>query len=182
MEVKGLALIPMKDYVTSNFKARYQEWINALSPEAQAIVTNPLASSWYPLQTALIEPTQKICSLFHQGSEQGAWQLGRFSADHALKGIYSFFVKLGSPGFIASRGSRIICQYYQPCEIKVIENRPKLVILHMTRFEQPNRLVELRIGGWMERAIEISGKKSAVKITRSLVDGESVTEYIVDWE
>jgi hypothetical protein len=36
--------------------------------------------------------------------------MGRYSAEHALKGIYSIFVKLGSPGFIVSRGSRIMSQ------------------------------------------------------------------------
>jgi hypothetical protein len=143
---------------------------------------NPLASSWYSLQSAVIEPTQKICTLFHNGNEQGAWELGRFSADHSLRGIYSMFVKLGSPGFIVSRGSRIISQYYRPCEMKIIENQSRRARVQITRFEEPSRLVEMRIAGWMERAIELSGKRPTIKIAQSMSNGDSVTDYEVEWE
>ena len=182
MEVKGIAIIPMRDYVRSNFSSRYQEWLGSLSLAAQNIVNNPLTSSWYPLQSALVEPTQKICALFHDGSEEGAWQLGRFSADHALKGIYSIFVKFGSPGFIVSRGSRVINQYYRPCEMKVAENRSGRATVQIVQFSEPSRLIEMRIGGWMERAIELSGNRPVTQITRTMAGGDAITEYSVEWK
>ncbi len=182
MEVKGIAITPMRDYVKSQFGSRYEEWLNSLSAESRKIVINPLASNWYPFQLGLMEPTQKVCALFHKGDEQGAWQVGRYSADHALKGIYSIFVKLGSPGFIVSRGTRIITQYYNPSELKVIENQPKKVVVQMVLGE-PNSLIEKRIGGWMERAIEMSGQKiKTAKITKSMVKGDPATEYLLEWE
>jgi hypothetical protein len=181
MEAKGVAVIPMRDYVLNNFKSRYQEWVDSLSPDSKVVLKNPLASVWYPFEPAIIEPTQKICDLFHKGSDQGAWQIGRFSADHALKGIYSIFVKLGSPGFIVGRGSKIITNYYNPSEMKVAENSSKKAVVQIVRFGLPNRLIELRIGGWMERAIELSGSKPTVKITKSMASGDSITEYSVTW-
>ena len=182
MEVKGIAIAPMREYVQSKFGSRYEEWIKSLSEESRKIVANPLASKWYPLQPALIEPTKKICALFHANDEEGAWQVGRFSADHALKGIYSIFVKLGSPGFIISRGSRIIAQYYNPSEIKIAENQAKRVVMQITQFGEPNSLIEKRIGGWMERALEMSGQSiKTAKITQSMAKGDKITEYLVEW-
>jgi len=182
MDVKGGAIVSMRDYVLNNFSSRYQEWLKTFSPEVQKTIVNPLPSSWYPLQAALIEPTAKICSIFHNGDPRGAWQVGRFSADHALKGIYSLFVKLGSPGFIVSRGSRIITNYYRPSGIKIVENQPKRAVVQIDQFEQPDQLVEFRIGGWIERAIELSGKKAVTSITRSMAKGDSVTEFDVQWD
>jgi hypothetical protein len=182
MEVKGTAIIPMRDYVLKNFNSRYQEWLDALSSMAKNIINNPLSSGWYPLQPALVEPTQRICTFFHNGNEQGAWQLGRFSADHGLKGIYSVFVKLGSPGFVVSRGSRIISQYYRPSELKLVESKSDRAVVQIVQFPEPSRLIELRIGGWMERAIEVSGNHPTVNITRSMARGDSITEYEVKWK
>jgi hypothetical protein len=182
MEVKGTAVIPIRDYVLSKFSSRYQEWLDSLSPASQNIMRNPLSSIWYPLQPSLVEPTQRICDVFHNGNEQGAWQVGRFSAEHALKGIYSMFVKLGSPGFIVSRGSRIISQYYRPCEMKVTENQSGCAVMQIVHFPESNRLIEMRIGGWMEKAIELSGNKPTTNITRSMAGGDSVTEYHTVWK
>jgi hypothetical protein len=152
LEVKGMAIIPIKDYVTSKFNARYQEWLDSLSPTAQNIMRNPLSSSWYPLQPALVEPTKRVCDLFHKGSDHGAWEMGRDSADLALKGPYSIYIKKGEPEFIISRGSRVIAQYYRPCEMKVTENQSKPAILQITQFPELDHLIELRIAGWLERA------------------------------
>jgi hypothetical protein len=181
MEVKGLAIIPMKEYVMHNFGPRFSEWIGGLSAESREIVQQPLASSWYPIQSALIEPTQKICDIFHNGNLQGAWQVGRYSAEHALKGIYSLFIKFGSPSFIIKRGARIITQYYNPSEIKIAENGENRVIVQIVKFENPHSLIELRIGGWMERAIELSGKNPTTRITRSMAQGHPYTEYTIEW-
>lgn len=183
MEVKGVAVISMKQYVSGKFANRYGEWLNSLSAPAQDIVQNTLSGEWYPLQAAIVEPTRRLCNLFHDGKERGAWELGRFSADYALKGPYSIYVKLASSGFILSRGSRIMAQYYNPCELKVIENRPTRGVIQIVAFEEPNTLVEMRIGGWIERALEIGLKKiTTAEITRSLARGDAMTEFVYEWE
>lgn len=183
MEVKGVALIPTREYVRTKFGARYDEWVASLSPATRNIVTGAISSSWYPMDIGMIEPTQKICDLFHGGKDEGAWDVGRFSADHALKGIYKVFVRLGSPNFIVEKGSGIFSRYYRPSELKVVENDRGGCVLHIVRFEEPSSLVDHRIGGWMERAIEISGKTvTKARITRSLSRGDAVTEYVMEWK
>jgi hypothetical protein len=182
MEVKGSAVISMRDYVAHSFSSRYQEWSNSLSIESQRIVSGVLSSSWYPLQPAIVEPTRKICDLFHNGNDKGAWQLGRFSAEDALKGIYAMFFKLGSPGFIVSQGSRILSRYYHPCETKVTENTARRAVVQIVQFDEPNHLVEMRIAGWMERAIELNGKNASASINRSMAKGDTITEFCVEWE
>ena len=183
MQVKGVAIISMRNYILNKFGARYEEWLRLLSPQAQDIVANALSGDWYPLQAGIVEPTRQICALLHNGNERGAWELGRFSADHALTGPYKIYVKLASSGFILSRGSRIMAQYYSPCELKSFEGGPKRGVVQIISFEEPSSLIEMRIGGWIERALEVGGEKiKRAEITCSLTKGDSMTEFVFEWE
>ncbi len=141
-----------------------------------------MANNWYPFQPIMVEPTSKVCELFYGGNIRGAWVVGRYSADYGLSGIYKIFVKVGSPDFILKRASTILSGYYSPCKLSVTESGPGKAILQITEFPEPSMLVESRIGGWMQRALEIHGCKSPqVKVTRSMTRGEPVTEYDATW-
>jgi hypothetical protein len=184
MEVKGTAIMSLQDFVKKLYKDRFQEWLNSL-PEASRTIMGSviLTNSWYPLQEALVEPTKKICDLFYHGDVKGAWEAGRYSAEHALKGIYKIFVKIGSPEFILNKASRILPTYYKMSEMETITTKPKSAILRITKFPNLNIYVEYRVGGWIEKALEISGCKGLrVTMTKSLTKGDPYTEYLSEWE
>ena len=66
--------------------------------------------------------------------------------------------------------------------MSVIESGPGKAVLHITQFPEPSALVEARIAGWMQRALEINGCKNAnPKITKSMTKGDSLTEFTVTW-
>lgn len=184
MEVKGLSVASTPAFVQHSFGSRFNEWIDSLSSESREIMSNCiLASNWYPLQEAFIEPTRKICDLFYGGRDKGAWEVGRYSADIALKGIYKLFVKLGSPEFLIKRASKVMSTYYRPSELIVHEMSSGKAKVHIVKFPEANRFIELRIAGWMERAMEISGCRHVdIKITRSLAKGDLVTEFATEWK
>ena len=183
MDVKGTAVIPVAQFVQDKFPDRKDEWISSLSETSANIMKSALTGGWYPLQEGLIEPTQKICDLFYAGKEEGAFELGRYSAEQGLKGVYKLFVKLGSPSFIISRGSQILPTYYKGSALQIVEETKNSVVLHITCFPGINRITELRIAGWMERALSMSGGKNIkIDITRSLAKGDAVTEYKVHWD
>ena len=183
MEIKGTALVSLQEFVKKNFQDRFDEWLNSLPETSQNIMKSSiLTNSWYPIQDAVIEPTRKMCDLFYHGDIQGAWEAGRYSGEHALKGFYKVFVKIGSPEFILNKASRILPTYYKLSEMETITTRPKSSILRITKFPKPNVYLEYRIGGWIEKALEISGCKGlTVKITTSLANGDPVTEYLSEW-
>jgi hypothetical protein len=182
MEIKGVSVKAAPEFVRSRFGSRYDEWLDSLSESSRAVVENPLTSNWYPVQEAVIEPTKKVCDLFYDGREEGAWEVGRTSAENALKGVYKIFVKVGSPGFIISRASRIFTNMLQPGEMKVVESSSSKAVLHM-QLPESDWLLELRMAGWMEQALAVSGcAEPEIKITKSLTTGDSVTEYIATWK
>jgi hypothetical protein len=184
MEIKGTAIISLQEFVKKNFRERFDEWLISLPEASRKIMDGAiLVNSWYPIQDAVIEPTKKMCDLFYHGDVKGAWEAGRFSAEHALKGIYKVFVKIGSPEFIIDKSSRILPTYYKMSEMEVVITKPKSSILRITKFPTPNTYLEYRIGGWMEKALEISGCEGiTIRITKSMANGDPVTEYLSEWE
>jgi len=184
MEVKGTSVTSIPEFVKHVFGSRYNEWIDSLSNGSRKIMNHTIfLSNWYSLQEAVIEPARKICDLFYDGRYKGAWEAGRFRADFALKGIYKFFIKLGSPEFLIKRASRIMPTYYKPSELSVHEMSSRRAKVHIIEFPEPNGFVELRIAGWIERALEISGCQDVdVKITCSLVKGDLYTEFAAEWK
>jgi hypothetical protein len=182
MEVKGTAVIPIIHFAKDKFGSKSEEWMKSLSDKSADILSSVLSSGWYPMDEAMIEPTQKICDLFYSGNPAGAQELGKYSADFGLKGAYKLFVKFGSPSFIVARASQILPAYYKNSAMKVVEEKKNGSVIQVTSFPDMHRLVELRISGWMERALEICGSKDInIDITRSITRGDTVTEYNIRW-
>ncbi|MCP4537016.1 MAG: hypothetical protein GY832_07700 [Chloroflexi bacterium] len=182
MEIKGVSVKAAPEFVRQRFGSRYDEWFNSLSESSRDVVKNAFASNWYPLYEAVIEPTKKVCDIFFGGSEQGAWEVGRTSADQALKGVYKIFVKVGSPGFIISRASRIFGNMLKPGEMTVIESSPNKAVMHM-QLPESDRLLELRMAGWMQQALVISGcKDPKFAVTQSIAKGDPITEFVATWK
>jgi hypothetical protein len=183
MEIKGSAVKTIPDYLKKVYPEKFSTWLEALPETSKKYFTEPvLPSNWYPLHDAGIVPTEVLGQILFNEPIKGAWQCGRFSAETALTGIYKFFIKAASPSFIIDRASRILSTYYQPCNMLVTEKGSDYVILQITQFDVPSKLIEGRIGGWMERAIEIHGVSFVtVNIHKSLASGDPYTEFIVKW-
>lgn len=183
MEVKGTAVIPSAIFVKEKFGSRYDEWLNSLSKPSSDIVKNATTLGWYPFKEAVVEPTQKICDLFYGGKEAGAVEVGRFSADHGLNRIYKVFVKLGSPQFIITKASDIMSNYYKGCTMKVVESTKTSAVAQISDFPEMHRLAELRIVGWIERALEINGAKNIkLTVSKSVSKGDAVSELSATWD
>ncbi len=183
MEVKGTTVLPLRAFVRERFADRYDEWLGSLPPESQKIMEWCLASDWYPIDSAYLEPTRHIVNLFFAGRERGAWEIGRFSADFALKGFLRIFMRIGSPQFSLSRGLHIFSQYYKDSQIRVSEVGKNACRIEILKFEGIHPFVEHRVAGWIERAVEICGRKPLrVDIVRSMVKGDVCTEFDVAWE
>jgi hypothetical protein len=184
MLVKGTAVETIPMFIKKKFGEQgFQKWLQSLPPDIRkTFATNILSPLWYPLRETLIEPTVKLCELFYSGKPDGAVEQGRFSAEHALKGVYRLFVRLTSPETLVTKASTIMPTYYQPSCMEVVEKGSNRGVVRMTKFETPHTLVEHRIKGWMERALELTGAKSAkAEIKSSMAKGSQYTDFVVTW-
>lgn len=184
MKVKGTGVMALPAFIREKFAEGYDGWIEALPPESRRIHESTiLAFELFPLYESLIVPTETMCRLFYSGDEHGAWESGHFSAGYALNRFYKIFFKFGSPHFIIDRASRVFTSYYPEGEVRVAESSAHRCVLQLVKFPEPYRVVELNIGGWMDGALELMGKKERkVELTRRMTEGHPITEYVAEWQ
>jgi hypothetical protein len=185
MEIKGTAVIAIRDFVKVKFPDDFKKWYDSLPADSKAIFEGAIDSTrWYDVHHAVAKPTAAIARLFYNDDvKKGAWESGRYSAETALKGIYKVFVKVSSPSYLIARASRVFATYYRPCEMKTAKNEGNNLVLHIAGMENPEKLIEFRIGGWIEKALEISGSKDInVEITKSMARGDVITEFTISWD
>ncbi len=185
MEVKGSALLSIPLFLLKKVGKRgYNEWLNTLTPAARKVYGSKIdKNKWYPLQEIMVEPSLRACDMFFHGSRRGAWESGRYSAEIGLKGLYKMLVKLSSPQILIKKAGSIIQTYYNPCSLEVIDSGKDYVILHITEFPEMDKMIEYRIAGWMERALEICGcRHISIKINKSLTDNSLYTEFSITWK
>jgi hypothetical protein len=185
MEIKGTAVIAIRDFVKLNYQTKYNEWLNALPNDSKTIFTGAIDSSkWYPILHGGLIPTRKTAELFyHSDYIKGAFEAGKFSAEKALTGIYKIFVKAAAPSYIIQRASRVFATYYQPCKMEVVERNDTHVLLEISGMTQSDIVIEYRIAGWINKALEISGAKNIrIDFPKSISRGDTITQINIDWE
>jgi hypothetical protein len=183
MKVKGTSLIATKKFVYQKFgQEGVDRFIAALPPESKVLLTGGLlANNWYPAADALIEPSRQLCRLFYDGDERGAWEVGAFSADDGLRGIYRFFARIATVEKLLSKTADIFHTYYQPGRMEVAESGAHRIVLRMLDTDERDRLLEVRICGWLDGALRVCGNTGhRITIGRSLARGDPDTEFIVE--
>ncbi|MFC2136646.1 hypothetical protein ACFLTE_00580 [Bacteroidota bacterium] len=183
MNIKGSAVKSIKDYVETNHPEKLDEWLNSLPEDSKKLFSFPIyATNWYPIDVAAIIPTEKIGEIIFNSADKGAWELGRYSADIALNGIYKVFIRVLNPAYLIQRASKILPTYYSPSKMEAISQGKKSVTLHVTEFENPHSIIDQRIAGWIERALEITKCKDiSINISKSMAKGDDITEFQVSW-
>ena len=181
MDAKGSAVEILPKFIMNTFgKDSFNRWLNSLPPKAKAEFSDGILSfRWYPLRSLLVLPTQRFCELFYDGDLKGALEVGRFSADYALKGVYKLFVRVRSPEFLIKRAHKILPTYYRPCAMELVEISSSRSTLRITEFEEMDEVIELRMKGWMEKALEISGATNVnISIPKSLTKNDPYTDFV----
>ena len=185
MKVKGTIVTSVTGYVKENFPNRYQEWIDNLPAESKSLLTKSImATEWYSIDEGLVKPTELAAKLFFNNDvRKVSWEIGRYSAEVGLRGIYKVFVLIATPQFLMKRGGKILSSFYDPSVLTVPVERPKGVDIHISEFPNSSEVTESRIAGWMEKALEICKVKNiSIEVTESFLKGDDKTVYVVNWE
>ncbi|WP_109831976.1 hypothetical protein [Reichenbachiella versicolor] len=183
MKVRGNVVSGINDFVQKKFPEKYALWYDTLSDDSKNIYNKVASSQWYPVEEAVIEPTRSMCDMFFVNEKKGSWESGRYSAEIALTGVYKVFVLVSKPGFIIKRAGRMLPTFYDDTEIHLIESSDTTMTVHITRLPIKDRIIEYRIAGWMEKAMEICGCHNLkVSLPKSIAGGDEYTEIKMMWE
>ena len=184
MEIKGVAVKSVSEFVTFNHAEMFQEWLEKLPAQSQEIFSQSIfTSGWYPIQDAVIEPTKITAEMFFGGDlRQACLDGGKFAADAAIRGVYKTFVKIGSPGFLISMASQAFSRYYKEARLEIVEKKAGRAVCRLINFVPPSEIMELRTIGWITRAMEICGCKDfRLNVDKSMAKGEDFCEFSATW-
>ncbi len=183
--MKGTAVQTQVRFVQTKYgKEGFERWASSLAPEAEAVVREPvLVSKWYEGESFVVGLRAKICELFFDGDPEGARELGRFSAEKGLKGVYKVFLRFGSPSWVAERTTLIFDTYFRPGKVTVTLNEKNRAHAIIRGFPDSSGLVELTIAGFTEQALTMSGVKNVrVEIVKSYSRGDGYIEIHTTWD
>lgn len=184
MHVKGTAVKSIQDYVQTHHGDKYAEWLKAMPEISRIIMSKPVyVSDWYSVKDAAIEPTIALGKVaFNGDAVKAGWETGRYSSEIALNGVYKVFVKMATPQFIIGRSGKILPSYYDPSELAVKETGAKHVILNISKLPINHEVLEARIFGWIQKALEVTGCKNVqINPVKTMTKGDSITELMITW-
>lgn len=182
--VKGNSLKTLVEFIGSKFGPDgLERWTSSLHPEAEEAVRGTvLASTWYEGEHFVIGTRMKVCELFYGGDINGARDIGRFSAERSLKGIYKVFIRFGSPNWIVTRTSLIFSSYFRPGTVEMVVNEKGRANARIVGFPDHTGVVEQSVAGFSEKALVMSGANDVdVQVVKSLSRGDEYAEYEVTW-
>lgn len=184
MQVKGTAVKTTRDFMKNRFPELYNKWIDSLPPESKSIFTTTIDSSaWYPINEGYKIPVNSVIKLcYPNDSKKGADQLGSYSAETALKGVYKTFLLIASPQYLIRRASKIFTTYFNGSNIEVEEIDKQTVMFRIMNFDGIDENIEYRIAGWIRKALELANcKEPDYTIKKSLSRGDEVAEIHFFW-
>lgn len=184
MEVKGLAIAIFEPFITEKFGPEgYQRWLAALDHDSRDILGRKIDNGrWYPLRAAYSRPTEVLCRLFYDGDPRGAWELGRFSADHAFNWFFKSIIKLTTVQNFIMRATNFLTHYYHPVSMEVVSAEEGRLVYRITQFPESDPYVEHRIAGWNQRTLEIHNcRQVKVDLSAAISRGDPYTELSLTW-
>jgi hypothetical protein len=185
MNVKGTAIKTTRDFVNDRFKLRFNEWLDQMPAESKKLYTGSIEiGKWFPVKPAYYDPMDKIVQLFYNGNYQKAGDdLGKYSAEVALKGIYKVFLLVATPQYLMKKAANMMQAYYEPSEIEITDSSNHRVVFKIKKFEKITKCTEYRIAGWCVKALELCNCKNAkYRFLNHISSGNTETTIEFTWE
>ncbi len=181
MNVKGSALRARVQWAQQKGPDALRDFMTALEPTTRtAIERGILVSDWYPF-AQFLELNLVLDRQHGKGDLALCRELGRFACDVNLKTLYRLFFKLGSVKFIIGRCAAAWRVNYSAGEMQVAGLEDEWACLRVIGVPEPHRAHCLSVGGWIERACELSGGKVLDWTERCRLLGDAECEFELRW-
>ncbi len=177
MNVSGHVLRSRYLFLKSLGDEAVESVLPQLSERVRTLVVNgPLETQWYPFDDLieLMVTTDKVCGT---GDLSLCHDMGRFSCETNLTGIYRIFFRFGSLNFILKRAAKAFRAQYDSGSMEVVESGPGLCRLRLNDFPKPHRAHCIGIGGWMMRAGELTGESVVEQKELCRAKGDDCCEW-----
>jgi len=181
--IKGIGYKAELQFVRSNYgEETLGRILASLSEEDRAILQGRvLTSDWYP-QAPLERFRQAVARHAADADLRVIEEMGRFSAEFALTGIYRVFLAVLSPGWGIKKAGNLFSKYFDGGKASVVEHGPKDVSVRISDWPDASATLCVLIKGYFEKSLELAGARMvAVRKTACVNRGDPYCEYRALW-
>lgn len=181
--IKGIGYKSELQFVLSKYgEETLGRILAALSAEDQAALRGIiLASDWYP-QPPLEHFRQALAKQFIDTDLRIIEEMGRFSAEFALTGIYRVFLAVLSPAYGIRKAGNLFPKYFDSGKASVVEHGPKDVSLRIVDWPDASATLCALIKGYFEKSLELAGGRMVtVRKAACALRGDPYCEYRAVW-
>ncbi len=184
MYASGLIVRSNIRFFKEMYKEYYIDFLRKLDSDVKEVYEKgPITSKWYELRRFFIEPMEIYAQVSNiTDNIEFAKEIGRYSAEISLTGIYRLFLLLLNRNFLIKRASLIIKKFYKGADATIYEKDKNWFKLKIVDFPEMTQMLEHCICAFIERALEIS-KANDVKyvIEQSITKGNKESNILFSW-
>ncbi len=184
LNLKGAAWKPIVKFVKVTFgNEAFTRVLESVSPPCREIASETiLVNNWYEM--SLIEEFISTADkLLGSGDLTIARKMGQYSAEFGIKTVYKVFMKVGTPEFVIKRAPVIWNRYYSKGKLEALVLEKGHVVLRLTDIGSISKVTCVRVTGWMEMTLKMSGAiNSVVQHISCQSRGGSFEEWEGRWE
>lgn len=182
---KGTDLIALRSFIKRKFdQAGYKEWLAALEPEVQQVYFGQiLTSGWFDAEKFFLKPLETMSLKWYDNDiKKGCWDFNRYSAEHAFRGIYRVFLKIGSIRFLLKFASKVLSLYVKPGYAVPAELDKNTFSIKF--FETPPRIsADYCLAAFVAHTFEIIGFKVInTELTKSISLNDPYSEITITYQ
>jgi hypothetical protein len=163
----------------------FEAMLERLSPRAKAMLSNPFSKEWYP--SALMQEVYDIVDdIFTPQDPDALVSLGRFMANHGIRGIIKLFVSLISVKTIIWRIDTLWNYYHKggSVEVPIVreEGRHREGLMIVKDYYAGKGWCRL-MAGYVETVIMATGAKNVTCETQNCIEkGDEDCSWLVSWD
>ncbi len=185
MFVKGVAIRSNIEFFKKNYGEYYDEFLTKLASDVKEVYTGKVViTEWYELNKFYVDPIKvfaKVANIYD--TIEFAKEIGRYSAEVTLTGVYKVFLLVASPHYLMKKSSKMMATFYKDAHAEVIEKGKNWFRLKISNFPDMTELLEHRILSFSHRALELANCKNvSYIIEQSITQGAEESIIFFSWE
>ena len=148
-------------YVRKQGEEAFARVLAELQPESREVMEDgPLETVWYSYDVYL-DISTTIDRVLGEGDLQLVYEMGSFSCEHNLTGIYRVFFRFGNINFLINQAAKAWHSQYDFGVMKVHRDpdNKNLVTLELSEVPRPSKVLFLAVKGWVVKAAELNGSE-----------------------
>jgi hypothetical protein len=180
--IRGIAIAHDADLLLRRFgKENYIRLVQTLDSEDRKLFLNKIiAADLYPLD-AYLRFVEAGNRLFFNGDKTAVLKNTEEIIDRQLKGVFRWFIQVGSPTSVTSEIVKITQAYFEGVTVETIINGNGRFVGRIKGFEKQHEIMQYAIIGFFRKALSISGAKNVqARFTIPFSDNKD-SEIIATW-